>query len=209
MSKRYAVMGLSVFLALALAVPALGGPSNPIADTSATAKSIAQKALRKAKAAQRTANSAKSKANTALSNAASAQTSANGAQNTADNALSAANAAQSDANAAQTSANAAQSSADAANANANNRLQGASFNIGTANPASGTNTTDTKSASVECPSNQVILGGGYFVNGNSNAVTVTRSQPAVFYANGWAVTGEEIGGTPSWSIQASVMCGFK
>ena len=169
--------------------------------TSATAKSIAQKALRKAKAAQRTANSAKSKANTALSNAASAQTSANGAQNTADNALSAANAAQSDANAAQTSANAAQSSADAANANANNRLQGASFNIGTANPASGTNTTDTKSASVECPSNQVILGGGYFVNGNSNAVTVTRSQPAVFYANGWAVTGEEIGGTPSWSIR--------
>ena len=38
MSKRYTVLGLSVVLALALAVPALGGPTNPIASISASAK---------------------------------------------------------------------------------------------------------------------------------------------------------------------------
>jgi hypothetical protein len=50
---------------LALAVPALGGPSNPIASVSASVKQTATKALKKAKAAQKTANSALSAANSA------------------------------------------------------------------------------------------------------------------------------------------------
>ncbi|HET7509963.1 MAG TPA: hypothetical protein VFJ65_06915, partial [Solirubrobacterales bacterium] len=72
MSKRYAVLGLSIFLALALAVPALGGPANPVANISASAKSIANKALKKAKAAQQTANAANSAAAAANSAASSA-----------------------------------------------------------------------------------------------------------------------------------------
>jgi len=56
MKKRYTVLGLSLVLALALAVPALGGPSNPIASVSASVKSIANKALKKAKAAQTAAS---------------------------------------------------------------------------------------------------------------------------------------------------------
>ena len=212
MTKRYLVLGLSVFLALALAVPALGGPSNPVASTSATAKQLAQKALNKAKAAQKTANQAKNKANTAINNAANAQSAANGAQNTADNALSAANAAQSDANAAQTSANAAQASADAANANANGRLSTAQIVLGDANPASGTNTTNEKSASAACPSDQPVLGGGYFVGGDAQGVTVSSNTPIILYGHGWTVSGDEIpdtGISPSWSIAARVICGVR
>jgi hypothetical protein len=205
MSKRYAVLGMSVFLALALSVPALGGPSNPVASTSATAKALAKKALRKANRAQRTANQANGKANQALSNAASAQSTANGAQNSADNAQQAANAAQADANAAQTAA-------DNANANANNRVASSRIELGAANPTSGTNTTGSKSASAACDSGEVILGGGYFVGGNSEGITVVSNQPLFLYSTGWTVTGEEIpfaGNNPSWSIAARLMCGTK
>ena len=76
MSKRYAILGLSVFFALALAVPALGGPTNPIASTSASVKQTANKALKKAKAAQSTANSALTTANNAQGEATSAGTEA-------------------------------------------------------------------------------------------------------------------------------------
>lgn len=205
MSKRYAVLGMSVFLALALAVPALGGPSNPVASTSATAKAIAKKALRKANRAQATANQANTKANNALSNAATAQSTANGAQTSADNAQQAANAAQADANAAQTAAN-------NANANANNRVASSRVELGEANPASGTNTTNDKSSSAACDSGEVVLGGGYFVGGDSQGVTVSSNTPVFLYGTGWSVTGTEIpdtGISPSWSIAARLMCGTK
>ncbi|MBA2546235.1 MAG: hypothetical protein H0V15_05070, partial [Solirubrobacterales bacterium] len=52
-------------LAIALAVPALGGTSNPIATGAASVKQIARKALRKANQAQSTANTALATANTA------------------------------------------------------------------------------------------------------------------------------------------------
>ena len=45
MKSRYTVLFLSLVLALALAVPALGGPTNPIASISASVKSTANKAL--------------------------------------------------------------------------------------------------------------------------------------------------------------------
>jgi hypothetical protein len=91
MKKRYIVLGLSAFLALALAVPALGGPSNPIADTAANTKKTAKKALKKAKAAQSSADAAQSDANKASDAAAAAQTTADGAQAAADAAQATAN----------------------------------------------------------------------------------------------------------------------
>ncbi len=202
MKQRYTVLGLSIFLALALAVPALGGPTNPIASISSSAKSIANKALKKAKTAQSAANTANGTANTALTEAKKAQTTASTAETTANSAKTAATAA-------QTTANSAKAAAEAANANANNRIKESVEVIGKANPPTGTNTETSKTAGAECEPGQFVLGGGYFINGESNAVTATSSEPALLYGNGWAATGEAISGTPTWSIQADVMCGVK
>jgi hypothetical protein len=199
MNRRYAILGLTVFLALALAVPALGGPSNPVANVSATAKSIANKALNKAKKAQSTANTANSTANSALAeakkgvtNAATAQTTANGAKAAAD--------------AAKAAADAAQAAADAANANANTRIQSAHEVFGT---ATATNTEVEKTASATCPSGEVTLGGGHSIDGaGANSVTVTDSEE-LFYGNGWFVLAEAISGTPTWSLAALAVCGQK
>jgi hypothetical protein len=202
MNKRYAVMGLSVFLALALAVPALGGPSNPVASISASAKQIANKALKKAKNAEKTANTALSTANSANSTADAAKSEAQKAQNTA-------NEAKNTANTAKTTADAAKVVAEEAKAEASEGIKFSSEVIGTANPSTGTNTTTPKSASAECPGGQEVLGGGFFVNGESANVAVSTSNPQVFYANGWFAEGDAISGTPAWSIQVDVMCGIK
>jgi hypothetical protein len=209
MKRRYAVLGLSVFLAIALAVPAFGGPTNPIASLSASAKGIANKALKKAKTAETTAKSAVATANGAAATANSAADSAKTANTTANSALTKAAAAQTAASAAQTTATSAKSLAEAANANANNRIRVSEEVIGTANPSTGTNTTTAKSASAECPAGQFVLGGGFFVNGEPSKVTVGSSDPNLLYGNGWIASGEAISGTPTWSIQAEVMCGVK
>lgn len=230
MKQRYAILGLGVFLALALAVPALGGPTNPIANISASAKGIANKALKKAKTAEKTANNALSVANSANSAASSAsgdakkaqttadegkklaetdKTDAANAQKTANEAKTAATNAQNTANEAKTAASAAKAAAEAANANANNRIKETVEVIGVANPSSGTNTTTEKSSSAECPAGEFVLGGGYFVNGEGEKVTVSTSDPALLYGNGWFAEGHAISGTPTWSIQTDVMCGVK
>lgn len=206
MSKRYAVLGLSVFLALALAVPAMGGPSNPVASVSADALTIAKKALKKAKAAQKKANAAnaaaaaaQSTANTALNEAKKAQTSAGAAQ-------SSANTAQASADSAKAIAEEAKTAAANAEANANNRLEGAFQEFG---EASEENTTATKFASASCPSETDVLGGGFSVGGASDEVTVTIAEET-FYGGGWFVSASSIAGmTPSWSLTAIAMCGFK
>jgi hypothetical protein len=77
MRNRYLILGLAAFLALALSVPALGGPSNPLAHTAASVKSTANKALKKAKTAQSAADAAQSTASSASSTANSALTKAN------------------------------------------------------------------------------------------------------------------------------------
>jgi hypothetical protein len=223
MKKRYAILGLGVFLAVALAVPALGGPTNPIANISASAKGIANKALKKAKAAEKTANSALSTAQAASSaagsasgEAKSAQKTANegkslaeGAQKTANEGKSLAEGAQKTAKEGKTLAEGAKAAAEAANTNANNRIKETVEVIGTANPSSGTNTTTEKSSSAECPAGEFVLGGGYFVNGEGEKVTVSTSDPALLYGNGWFAEGHAISGTPTWSIQTDVMCGVK
>lgn len=191
MSRRYAILGLSMVLALALAVPALGGPSNPVASISASAKKIANKALKKANAAQNTANSAQSTANSALNEAKKAQNTATGAQASA--------------NSAKSIAEAAKTAAAAAEANANTRFKSAEIVFGESTPE---NTNTTKTAGATCGAFNSVMGGGFAVGGENNLVTVTASAPEIFYGEGWFATAKAIGaGTPTWSLQANAICG--
>lgn len=200
MKKRYMVFGLSAVLAVALAVPALGGPTNPIASISASAKKIANKALKTAKAAQKTANTALSTANSATSEAKSAESDAKKAQ-------TAANTAQTTANLAKTTADAAKAAAAAAEANANTRISGSTEVLGKIETS---NTTTAKSSSVSCPAEDPVLSGGYFIEGESNKITVVDDNNQL-YGHGWFVTAETINGqgTPTWRITAIAMCGTK
>jgi membrane protein involved in colicin uptake len=220
MSKRYAVLGLSVVFALALAVPALGGPSNPIASTSASVKQTANKALKTAKAAKKTANSAASAASAAQSTANSAEsnaskalteakkgvTAAATAQSTANTAKSTADSAKSTADSAKTAAAAASAAAAAAEANANTRVKSS---IQRAGETTATDTTASKLASVSCQAGEVVTGGGYSVGGESNKVTVSISEEQL-YGGGWFVNGQTIAGqTANWALTAIAICGTK
>ena len=206
MSKRYAVLGLSVFLALALAVPALGGPMNPVASISASAKGIANKALKKAKAAQQTANAASAAANAASATANSALNEAKKAQGTAGSAQTAANNAQGTANTAKSIAEAAKTAAENAEANANSRIKEAFEEFGTATEE---NTSTPKLTSVSCPTGTELLGGGFSVGGENTKVTVTQSEET-FYGGGWFVDASAISGTtPTWNLAAIAMCGSR
>lgn len=204
MKKRYTVLGLSLFLALALAVPALGGPSNPIASVSASVKSIANKALKKAKtaqataeAAQATANSASSAASGAQKDANAAQKTANTAQGTATTALSTANAAKTAAANAQTSANTAKTAADNAQTTANSKMSGEVQVEGEEGTTFGI---------AGCPSGKVPTGGGFIITGaNNNSATVTESTQ---YGSAWIVFAKQINGVAgtSWGTVATVNC---
>lgn len=199
MSKRYLIFGLSVVLALALAVPAFGGPSNPIAGASASVKSIANKALKKAKAAQNTANAASATANAALGEAKTARDEAKKAQATA-------NTAQSTAAGAKSTADAAKAAAEQAEANANTRIQASTQVVG---EPSASDTSASKFASASCGSGQPVLGGGFSVGGENNKVTVSQSEEQL-YGGGWFVAAQSIAGqTPTWSITAIAICGTK
>jgi len=200
--RRYFVLGLSVVLTIALAVPALGGPSNPVASISASAKSIAYKALRRANAANRAAKKAQTTANTALSTANTAQSTAVGAKTAADNAQASANTAQSTAVGAKTAADNAQTSANAAQATANSKFGTTAETFGT---ATANNNTSPKSNLASCPSGSSLTGGGYNVGGTDpNQVTVTLSES---YINSWDVQARAISGfTPTWSLVAAAQC---
>jgi hypothetical protein len=208
MKKRYTVLGLSLFLAMALAVPALGGPSNPVASISASVKKTANKALKKAKTAQTTANNALSAANSAQSLASTVQGEAKKAKSTADSAKAAADEAKSAAATAQSTADSAKAAAEAANANANTRLKTSSLALGT---ATANDNTAEKHAEVTCPAGTVVLGGGAFINTTEpKKVHVVTSNPQAIYSQGWFVEGAtNEGQTATWSITAEAMCGGK
>jgi membrane protein involved in colicin uptake len=197
MKKRYAVLGLSLFLALALAVPALGGPTNPVASISAGAKSIAQKALKKAKAAQQAANNAQATANSASSAASAASSAAAKAQKAAEGAQGTANTAKASADSAKAAADAAQSTADSAKALAETKMSGEEHFEG----------TEGSTLSVAaCQNGKVPTGGGFIITGaNNNAATVTESTQ---YLNGWIVIADQIEGTSgsTWGTIATVNC---
>jgi hypothetical protein len=182
MKKRYVVFGMSVVLAVSLAVPALGGPSNPAATISAGAKKIAKQAL---KAAQ------------------DAQNSANQAQNTATQAQNTANQANTAAQAAQTAANNAQAAADAAQTTANGKLDDPSFQSG---DTDGPNADSTKQSVAICPDGTSVTGGGFVMGGTDpqDAVPTISSS----YVNAWIAAGREIGGNTAtdWSLSANALC---
>jgi hypothetical protein len=216
MKKRYTVLGLSLVLALALAVPALGGPTNPLATASKGVQSIANKALKKAKAAQKTANAAQSTANSAQSTAttadnaagnakdaastaskaaAAAQSTANGAQTTANSAKTAAANAQGTADAAKTAAAAAQSAADSAKSIAEGKMSG-EVHV----------EAESGSGFATCPEGKVPTGGGFIVTGpNANQATVTESTQ---YLSTWIAAADQIEGTvgTNWDVTATVNC---
>jgi len=195
MKKRYTVLGLSLVLALALAVPAFGGPTNPIANASKSVQSIANQALKKAKAAQKTAKAAQNTANSAASAANSAQSTANSAKNEATAASKAAAAAQNTANTALSTANAAKTAAATAQTTANGKMSGEEHIEG----ATGANFAF-------CPEGKVPTGGGFIVSGaNSNAATVTISTQ---YLNSWYAAASQIQGTSgsSWEVTGTVDC---
>jgi len=209
MKKRYMVFGVSVLLALSLAVPAFGGPTNPVASISASAKATANKALKKAKAAQKTANAAQSAANAAQSTATSANSAASKAQTTANTANTAAGKAQTTADAAKTAAAAAQTTADsaktaaaAAQATADGKMSDARFVQGTAVSGTGGNAT----AAANCVTGENPTGGGFVINGSqNNQVTVNLNSQ---YLNSWIVTAEDINGQvgESWELAAVAIC---
>ncbi len=196
MKRRYAILGMASLLAVALAVPALGGPSNPVAEGAASAKKIAKKAKKKAKQANKAAKAAQASANSAQSSANSAQSTANGAQTAAEGAQASADAAQATADGAQSAANSAQSTADAAYSDVD-------FNSGTTSP---TDSSPTRLASAACDSGYEVTGGGYTIGGAGNdAITTAINQQ---YGSGWLVLAQEIpGGTAStWNLTVSVNC---
>ena len=84
MKRGYLVLALIALLAVALAVPALGGSARTTAKTSASVKKTAKKALKKAENAQEAANAAQGSANAAQGVANAAQSSADAAQSSVD-----------------------------------------------------------------------------------------------------------------------------
>jgi hypothetical protein len=194
MKSRYVVLSLSVVLALALAVPALGGPTNPLASLSASVKQTANKALRKAKKAQSTANSA-------LAVAGAAQADAGKALSAANSASAAAKKAQTTADTAQSTANSAKTAAAAAQATANSKLGSTSSTFGS---TEGPNTTSGLGLTV-CPSGSQLTGGGYEASGAgaNEVVPIFNSS----YGNAWLTALERIpGGTNTWSVRVVAVC---
>jgi len=196
MKKRYSVLGLSLILALALAVPALGGPSNPIASVSADAKTIAEKALKQAKAAKKAAKAAQNTANSANATAGSASTAAAKAQKAAETAQGTANTAQSTATSAKAAADSAKAAAASATALAETKMSDPSLVEG-----EGGTTASAAGCGEKTPT-----GGGFIVLGADNdAATVTQSTQ---YLSGWIVLADQIEGTTgtSWEVVATVNC---
>jgi hypothetical protein len=195
MKNRFLILGLASFLAVALAVPALGGPSNPIADGAASAKKTAKKALKQAKKAKTLAKDAQNSAD-------AAQSTANGAQNSADDANTAAANAQTTADAATTAAADAQTAADAAQATADAKF-------GTINNVEGTatasNNSDKAVTFATCPGDEAATGGGFLISGtggDDSHVTFNTG-----YIDSWGVGAADGGSNANnWSLTPTVRC---
>ena len=171
MKNRYFLLGITGVLALAMAVPAFGGPSNPIASSAASAKTLAKRALN----------------------------AANAAQNTANTALSTANSAKTDAKNAQTAADQAKTAATAAQATANSKLGQPSTLTGDTSASNATDSKQIISTCPA--SQPHLLSGGYIMTGTTtNDLTATANTPygnswittveeGDALATAWGVTG--------------------
>jgi hypothetical protein len=211
MRKRYVVLGLSVVLALALAVPAFGGPTNPLSGGLASVKKTANKALKNANAAKKSAKSALTAAESATagvkgveSDVTKAQGEIKKLQTSVTNAQNTANGATTAAAGAKKLAEEAKAAAAAAEANANTRIKDSVQKFGTTSASSEAN----KFASVSCEG-LPTLGGGYEVGGASNKVVVNISEEAL-YEDGWFVGSQQINGqTGAWTLRAIAICGTR
>ncbi|MBM3668328.1 MAG: hypothetical protein FJW90_12840 [Actinobacteria bacterium] len=173
------MLGLASIIAIAFAVPALGGPSNPIASSAASAKKLANKALKKAKAANAAAVTA---------------------QSTADSAQAAANAAQSTANAAQATADSAQSTANTAISTKFDTV------VNVEGDPSPNNSIDKSVIFATCPGAQPTpTGGGFFINGAGSVEAITNFNTA--YIGSWAVGALANGDSGSnWTLTPTARC---
>jgi trimeric autotransporter adhesin len=183
--KRYLVLGLSCFLALALAVPALGGPSNPLATTSVSAKKLAKQAKKAAAEALAAANAAQTSANNALQQAQGAQSSANQAQNTATQAQNTANEALAEA---QTNTGTKLGLQD---------VQG---------PGSANDSDSPKQDLVVCPAGKDIVSGQGIITSQTNATPVALTGVIRFYEANLATGREVVATAQNWQITAQGTC---
>jgi hypothetical protein len=187
MKRRYFVLGATLILAIALAVPALGGPSNPVSTAAKAAKDTASKALKKAKKANRNAKAAQNTADQALSDAAAARTAANNAQTTANEARTAAEAAQTTANQALT---------EAQNPTATKL---GLVDIADASPSN----SNDKAAVAVCPAGKVLTGGWGFTSATPN-VKYQGSIP--FYEASVALGFEDPATGANWTVSSFATC---
>lgn len=196
MRKRYLVLGLSVFLAVALAVPALGGPGNLVSDGATALKDTASKALKKAKSAKKAAKNAQKTAD-------SAQSAADKAQSTADTAKSDAATAQTTAEAAQTTATAAQTAAEAAQTTADSKFGTVSNVEGTASASSD---ADKPAVFASCSGGSRVSGGGWIISGAGSDDSVVTFNTA--YGQSWTVIADDDndGSGGAWTVQATARC---
>jgi len=212
MRKRYVILGLSVVLALALAVPAFGGPTNPLSGGLASVKKTANKALKNANAAKKTARSALTAAESATAgvkgvegDVTKAQTDIKKLQTSVTTAQSTANSATTAAAGAKKIAEEAKAAAAAAEANANTRVKDSIERFGEPSASN----ESTKFASVSCLANEPTLGGGYELGGAANKAVVTFQQENV-YNDGWFVGSQQINGqNGNWTLRAIAICGTK
>jgi hypothetical protein len=186
--KRYMTLGFAIVLAIALAVPALGGPSNPIASSAvsaAQALKVAKKAKQKATAAQATANDALSRAN--------------GAQSTANSAQSAASAAQGDADAAQTTADTAL--AETADVSADDIGYELEFD------SSALNSTSPKIVELQCDAGETPISA----NGTPWSQALVVDSNIEFGGVSWylgphGIAFEDVGTAANWALDMSGVC---
>jgi hypothetical protein len=215
MKSRYIVLGFSLVLVLAIAVPALGVPRQLRSGSSAT-KALAKKALKAAVAAQHLAEAAQNSVGTAQTTATAAQTTAGTAQGTAGTAQAAATSAKSAASTAQataavakatagtaqTAATEAQTTATAVETTANTALTAAQTasvlaaskfggikenSIVASSAGSGPN---EKVGLVTCPGNSKVISGGF-------EITKGAAEPhfSKMRENGWVVAAQSGGNT--------------
>jgi hypothetical protein len=208
MKRRYVVLSLAAVLALALAVPAFGGPTN-IVSALTKVKKTANKALKQAQAANTAAAAAQATATGAQTDATAAGKAAKTAQTTANDGLTQAKAAQTTANTALGTANAAKTEAATAKAAADAAQATANAKFGSTQFVEGETSADATSAAALsfafCPAGSQVTGGGYVTGGAGNHEVVPIIDSA--YGNAWLADLQRIpGGASSWHVTANAIC---
>jgi hypothetical protein len=218
MKRRHLVLGCGVVLALALVVPALGGPLALSSGGSARVVAVLKKARKAAAEAQRIAVNAQSSAAGAQSAAGDATNVAAGAKATASLAQSAVAAAQSAAAGAKDAADLAQNKADAAStqaaalagpvqtaeSEAHSALVEVRSKLGGVEPPKtgvgvGDGVAHEQRAVAECPAGTVLAAGGFEIGGDAAEPHISKPE-----GNNWVVVAQS--GGNNFTLTAFAMC---